>query len=67
MRRLEEHGVRGYPLERLMEDYRLSIIYMLFRTTWDQTSGARETYWRPKLECVVASYGDHDCESLIRG
>jgi hypothetical protein len=65
LRRLEEHGVRGYTWDLLMADYRLSIVYMLFRTIWDQTSGAAEGYWRPKLDCVIASYQDHDCAGLF--
>jgi hypothetical protein len=63
--RLEDHGIAGYGMEQLLDDYRVSIVYQLFRTVWDQTSGASEAYWRPKLACVVAAYEDHGCHSLF--
>jgi hypothetical protein len=56
--------VSGYGLDELLDDYRVSIVYMLFRTIWDQTCGAPERYWRPKLACVTASFQDHDCAAL---
>lgn len=62
---LTERGITDYSLDQLLDDYRVSIVYMLFRTIWDQTSGASEAYWRPKLDCVVASYQDHECDSLF--
>jgi len=62
--RLAERGVR-YPADRLLDDYRVGIVYQLFRTVWDQTCGASERYWRPKLDCVVASFVDHDCAGLL--
>jgi hypothetical protein len=62
--RLAERGV-DYDLDQLLDDYRVGIVYMLFRTIWDQTCGAAEAYWRPKLDCVVASYRDHGCDQLV--
>jgi hypothetical protein len=62
--RLGEHGIT-YCLDTLLDDYRVCIVYQLFRTIWDQTSGARATYWRPKLDCVVASFEDHGCADLF--
>jgi hypothetical protein len=63
--RLSERGVNGYDWDTMLTDYRVSIVYMLFRTIWDQTCGAAEAYWRPKLACVIASYREHDCASLL--
>jgi hypothetical protein len=40
-------------------------VYQLFRTVWDQTCGAGEDYWRPKLDCVVAAFEDHGCAALF--
>jgi hypothetical protein len=65
LERLSELGVGGYDWDAMLVDYRVSIVYMLFRTLWDQTCGAPEAYWRPKLACVIASYRDHDCASLL--
>ncbi|HEY3081778.1 MAG TPA: hypothetical protein VGM69_17945 [Chloroflexota bacterium] len=62
--RLQERGVNGYGRDQLLDDYRVSIVYMLFRTIWDQTNGSSESYWRPKLACVTASFQDHDCAGL---
>jgi hypothetical protein len=63
--RLSGLGVAGYDWGTLLDDYRVSIVYMLFRTIWDQTNGSPESYWRPKLACVAASYRDHDCGALL--
>jgi hypothetical protein len=62
--RLAQRGVT-YALDRLMDDYRVCIVYQLFRTIWDQTNGSAEAYWRPKLDHVVASFEDHDCATLF--
>jgi len=64
LRRLQERGVSGYGPDQLLDDYRVSIVYMLFRTIWDQTNGSSESYWRPKLACVTVSLQDHDCAGL---
>ncbi len=64
-RQLAERGTGGYDWDTLLGDYRVSIVYMLFRTIWDQTNGSSEAYWRPKLDCVVASFRDHDCAALM--
>jgi hypothetical protein len=62
--RLAERGV-AYGPDQLLDDYRVCIVYQLFRTVWDQTAGAPEAYWRPKLDCVVASFQDHGCADLF--
>jgi hypothetical protein len=62
--RLAARGV-AYSPDQLLDDYRVCIVYQLFRTVWDQTSGAGDAYWRPKLDCVVASYQDHGCADLF--
>jgi hypothetical protein len=62
--RLAEHGI-AYSPDTLLDDYRVCIVYQLFRTIWDQSSGAPAAYWRPKLECVIASFQDHGCADLL--
>jgi hypothetical protein len=62
--RLAERGVAYHP-DVLLDDYRVCIVYQLFRTIWDQTCGAGDAYWRPKLDCVVASFQDHGCADLF--
>ena len=63
--RLAARGAGGYDWDTMLDDYRVSIVYILFRTIWDHTNGSPETYWRPKLACVVASFRDHDCAALM--
>lgn len=58
-------GVTDYDWNTLLDDHRASSVYMLFRTSWDQTNGSSEAYWRPKLACVAASFRDHDCAALL--
>jgi thiamine kinase-like enzyme len=62
---LKDAGVQGYSWETLITDYRLMITLMLFDPIWDQTSGAAERYWRPKLACLVAAYEDWHCAELL--
>jgi hypothetical protein len=59
------HGVSGYTWHDLLTDYRLCILYMIFDPVWDQTSGASEAYWLPKLHCLTAAFTDLDCLSLL--
>lgn len=63
---LLEHGVRGYTLEQLFEDYRLMLIDMVFHPVWDTTYGADPAYWRAKLTCLTDAYSDWDCDTLLR-
>jgi hypothetical protein len=62
---LQANGANNYTWEELRRDYRYSIIDALFATIWDQTSGASESYWLPKLERVTANYLDLHCADLF--
>lgn len=62
---LQARGVRGYGWSDLLRDYRLCVLYMIFDPVWDQTSGAPEAYWRPKLRCLTGAFQDLDCFSLL--
>jgi thiamine kinase-like enzyme len=59
------HGVNSYSWHDLLRDYRLCILYMIFDPVWDQTSGASETYWLPKLRCLTGAFMDLNCLSLL--
>jgi thiamine kinase-like enzyme len=59
------HGVEGYGWHDLMMDYRLCVLYMAFDPVWDQTSGASQAYWLPKLRCLTGAFRDLDCLSLL--
>jgi thiamine kinase-like enzyme len=58
-------GVQGYGWPELMQDYRLCIMYMMFDPIWDQTSGASEAYWLPKLRCLTGAFRDLGGLSLL--
>ena len=58
-------GVRGYPWEQLLLDYRLMILFMIFDPVWNQTAGSPESYWWPKLQCLTAAFNDLDCAGLL--
>ena len=62
---LQANGVNNYTWEDLWRDYRYSVIDALFLTIWDQTSGASNAYWTPKLERVTANYLDLRCAGLF--
>ncbi|MFL5733420.1 MAG: hypothetical protein ACJ78Q_09470 [Chloroflexia bacterium] len=66
-RGLVAHGVPAYGWEDLLRDYRLCVLYMIFDPVWDQTSGASEAYWLPKLRCLTGAFVDLDCFSLLAG
>ena len=62
---LQSHGISGYRWDDLLRDYRLCVLYMIFDPVWDQTSGASEAYWLPKLRCLMGAFKDLDCLSLL--
>lgn len=59
------HGVMGFGLEQLIEDYRLMLIDMIFHPVWDTTYGADPAYWQPKLKCLTDAYQDWQCDELF--
>lgn len=63
--KLQAHGVSCYSWPDLLRDYRLCVLYMIFDPVWDQTSGASEAYWLPKLRCLTGAFEDLDCLSLL--
>ena len=58
------HGVSGYSLDHLWEDYRLSIIGHLAIPVWQQTLGFHTSIWWPHLHRVLAAFEDLDCAAL---
>ncbi len=59
------HGVTGYGLDRLWEDYRLSIIGHLAIPVWLQTVGLPASIWWPHLHRILAAFEDLDCAALL--
>ena len=59
------HGVTGYSLERLWEDYRLSIIGHLAIPVWQQSFGLHPVIWWPHLQRILAAFDDLDCAALL--
>ena len=59
------HGVADYSLERLWEDYRLSVIGDLAIPIWQQTLGFPPAIWWSHLHRIVAAFEDLDCAALL--
>lgn len=59
------HGVTGYGLDRLREDYRLLVIAHLTTPVWQQSFGLHAMIWWPHLNRIVAAFEDLDCEELM--
>jgi Phosphotransferase enzyme family len=59
------HGVTGYALDRLWEDYRVSIIGLLAMPVWQQSYGFPAGVWWSHLHRILAAYEDLDCAALL--
>ena len=59
------HGVTDYSLERLWEDYRLSVIGSLAIPIWQQTLGIPPAIWWSHLHRIIAAFEDLDCATLL--
>ena len=64
-RLLVAYGVKGYPLDSLLHDYRLGLLYWLLVPVQDAHDGSRREYWWPKMRCLVAAYQDWECAELL--
>jgi hypothetical protein len=62
---LRAHGVTGYGLDRLWEDYRLSVIDHLTTPIWQQSLGIPSSIWWPHLNRIVAAFDDLGCAALL--
>jgi len=62
---LRAHGVTDYSLERLWEDYRLSVVGHLAIPVWQQTLGLPGAIWWSHLHRIVAAFEDLDCATLL--
>jgi aminoglycoside phosphotransferase (APT) family kinase protein len=62
---LSAHGVTGYSLDRLWEDYRFAVIAYLATPVWQQSLGIPPVIWWPHLNRIVAAFEDLDCARLL--
>lgn len=58
-------GVKDYPFEQLIDDYRLMIIVQLFAAIKEQVRGCAEPLWLNRLLCLLSAFKDLDCQQLI--
>jgi thiamine kinase-like enzyme len=65
MATLQQHGVKDYTWDQLLEDYRLMLMIFLQVPIWDQTNGSVRSYWWPKMQCLLSAVRDHDSLSLL--
>lgn len=59
------HGVTGYGLERLWQDYRLSVIGHLSIPVWQQSFGLPAGVWWPHLHRILAAFEDLGCAAFL--
>jgi thiamine kinase-like enzyme len=62
--RLCENGVTNYSWDHLWNDYRVSVIRMLFRPAWQWDTGHEPNIWWNHLERVMMAYEDLECSEL---
>jgi len=62
---LQQHGVQNYAWAELWTDYRVMLALMIFDPIWNQIDGSRQTYWWPKLQCLIGAFQDLGCAQLL--
>lgn len=62
---LRAHGVTGYGIDRLWEDYRLSVIAHLSIPVWQHSLKIPPRVWWLHLHCIVAAFDDLGCAALL--
>jgi hypothetical protein len=58
-------GVRDYTLNRLLLDYRLSVVRNLFIPIWQWKKNIHPSIWYPHLERGFLAFEDLDCRALL--
>ena len=64
---LIRNGIRGYSMEQLLADYRMSALMGVYVATEWCRNGVREDQvwiWKPKLERTLIAFDDLDCRTL---
>lgn len=62
---LQAHGVTDYPWDELVTDYQTGLMFWVLMPIQDRYDGAPREYWWPKMQCVVAAFGEWHCETLF--
>ncbi len=66
---LQAHGIPGYTLQDLWDDYRLSAMQSLYvAACWCADAAEREAFawvWRPQLQKTLAALHDLQCTELL--
>ncbi len=62
---LLEHGVENYSWEACWDDYRFSVIRILFSPVWMHAEGRPPSLWWPMLENIVLAFQDLECIELL--
>jgi hypothetical protein len=64
----QQLAARGvdFTFDDLLRDYRVAIAMMIFYAGLGcGRRGSRPSYWRPKMDCLLGAFRDHQCESLF--
>jgi hypothetical protein len=48
-----------------LTDYRMMVIFLIFDSIGNQTTGSPHEYWWPKLRCRSSAFQDLDCAELL--
>ena len=59
------HGVREYSLDRLWEDYRLSVIGHLATPVWQHAYRLHPAIWWSHVHRILAAFDDLECGQLL--
>jgi hypothetical protein len=62
---LVAHGVRGYDVDALWKDYRLSVLWQITTPVWQAAHKLGPWIWWPSLERVMVAVDDLDCTELL--
>jgi aminoglycoside phosphotransferase (APT) family kinase protein len=63
--RLRAEGVADYPWEACWDDYRYSMIHLLWWPVAQWRNGVRAAVWWPHLERGMAAFDDLGCAELL--
>lgn len=62
---LQQHGVRHYTWDDLVQDYQHGLIFWLLMPLQDYADGAGKDYWWPKMRCLVDAFREWHCDALL--
>ena len=65
LERLQAHGVRDYTWDKLFDDYRLSVIRLIFHPSWQWQNGEDVSKVWFHFERIMLAFEDLQCAELL--